>query len=68
MAGSSPAMTTLEERTMTKNTDKQDKEEKLPEAAKPETAKLRPIGLDAGKVVIHDSFFDPLPDGFSGID
>ncbi|MDB5394454.1 MAG: prevent-host-death family protein [Rhodospirillales bacterium] len=26
----------------------------------------RPIGLDEGKVIIHDSFFDPLPDAFSG--
>ncbi len=24
----------------------------------------RPIGLDVGKVIIHDSFFDPLPDDF----
>jgi prevent-host-death family protein len=31
-----------------------------------EIKKPRPIGLDAGKVVIHDSFFDPLPDEFSG--
>jgi prevent-host-death family protein len=22
----------------------------------------RPFGLDKGKVIIHDSFFDPLPD------
>ena len=27
----------------------------------------RQIGLDEGKVVIHDSFFDPLPDEFTGI-
>ncbi len=27
----------------------------------------RPIGLDEGKIVIHDSFFDPLPDEFTGI-
>jgi prevent-host-death family protein len=27
---------------------------------------LRPIGLDAGKVIIHDSFFEPLADEFSG--
>ncbi len=26
----------------------------------------RPIGLDEGKVIIHDSFFDPLPDEFTG--
>jgi antitoxin (DNA-binding transcriptional repressor) of toxin-antitoxin stability system len=26
----------------------------------------RPIGLDVGKVIIHNSFFDPLPDGFLG--
>ena len=53
---------------MSENTSKQDKEANRPEATKPEPAKLRPIGLDAGKVIIHDSFFDPLPDGFSGID
>ena len=29
-------------------------------------AGLRPIGLDAGKVIIHDSFFEPLTDDFSG--
>jgi prevent-host-death family protein len=28
---------------------------------------VRPIGIDEGKVVIHDSFFDPLPDEFTGI-
>jgi prevent-host-death family protein len=27
---------------------------------------FRPIGLDKDKVVIHDSFFDPLPDDFAG--
>ncbi len=27
----------------------------------------RPFGLDAGKVVIHDSFFEPLPDEYPGI-
>jgi prevent-host-death family protein len=24
----------------------------------------RPIGLDIGKVIIHDNFFDPMPDEF----
>ena len=32
-----------------------------------EEKRLRPIGLDEGKVIIHDSFFDPLPDEFTGI-
>jgi prevent-host-death family protein len=32
-----------------------------------EPKKLRPVGLDSGKIVIHDSFFDPLPDEFSGL-
>ncbi len=27
----------------------------------------RLFGLDEGKVTIHDSFFDPLPDEFTGI-
>ena len=50
------------------------KEKKKPEETEaaetkaPEATKLRPIGLDVGKIIIHDSFFDPLPDGFSGID
>jgi hypothetical protein len=52
---------------MTEQTNKPE-EAKRPEATKPDTTKLRPIGLDVGKVVIHDNFFDPLPDGFSGID
>ena len=30
--------------------------------SKPTT--LRPIGLDAGKVIVHYSFFDPMPGGF----
>jgi len=47
---------------------KKPKETKASEAKTPETTKPRPIGLDAGKIVIHDSFFDPLPDGFSGMD
>ena len=32
-----------------------------------EPKRLRRIGLDEGKVIIHDSFFDPLPDEFTGI-
>jgi prevent-host-death family protein len=27
----------------------------------------RQFGLDEGKVIIHESFFDPLPDEFTGI-
>ena len=45
---------------------KDDKEPRLPETDASEILKLRPIGLDDGKVVIHDSFFDPLPDEFCG--
>jgi prevent-host-death family protein len=29
-----------------------------------ETKKLRPIGLDIGKVIMHDNFDDPLPEEF----
>ena len=36
-------------------------------AIEPESKGLRPIGLDEGKIIIHDSFFDPLPDEFTGI-
>jgi hypothetical protein len=47
----------------------QKKDELNPDIPKPEGSeapKLRPIGLDVGKVVIHESFFDPLPDEFCG--
>jgi prevent-host-death family protein len=29
-----------------------------------EAKKLRPIGLDIGKAVMHDNFDDPLPEEF----
>lgn len=29
-----------------------------------EQKRLRPIGLDIGKVVMHDNFDDPLPEEF----
>jgi prevent-host-death family protein len=31
-------------------------------AIEPETRPRRPIGMDRGKIVIHDSFDDPLPE------
>ena len=31
-------------------------------AIEPETRLRRPIGMDRGKVVIHDTFDDPLPE------
>ena len=31
-------------------------------AIEPETRLRRPIGMDRGKIVIHDSFDDPLPE------
>ena len=31
-------------------------------ALEPETRPRRPIGMDRGKIVIHDNFDDPLPD------
>ncbi|MHB8890685.1 MAG: type II toxin-antitoxin system Phd/YefM family antitoxin [Candidatus Limnocylindrales bacterium] len=31
-------------------------------AIEPETRPRRPVGLDRGKVVIHDNFDDPLPE------
>ena len=31
-------------------------------AIEPETRPRRPVGLDRGKVVIHDDFDDPLPE------
>jgi prevent-host-death family protein len=36
-------------------------------AIEPETRPKRPIGMDRGKVVIHDNFDDPLPE-FDGLD
>lgn len=30
----------------------------------PEQKPLRPIGLDVGKVIMHDNFDDPLPEEF----
>ncbi len=40
------------------------KKAKPPKSKGSKSTKLRPIGLDAGKIVIHDSSFDPLPDEF----
>ena len=31
-------------------------------AIEPETRPQRPIGMDRGKIVIHDNFDDPLPE------
>jgi prevent-host-death family protein len=31
-------------------------------ALEPETRPRRPIGMDRGKIVIHDNFDDPLPE------
>ena len=31
-------------------------------AFEPETRPRRPVGLDRGKIVIHDNFDDPLPE------
>jgi len=31
-------------------------------AVEPETRPKRPIGMDKGKIVIHDNFDDPLPE------
>lgn len=36
-------------------------------ALEPETRPRRPIGMDRGRIVIHDNFDDPIPDfDFSG--
>jgi hypothetical protein len=56
----------VRERAMTEKTNKQNDEMGNSKAEKPETRKFRPIGLDVGKVVILDGFFDPLPDEFCG--
>lgn len=38
-------------------------------AIEPETRPRRPIGMDRGKIVIHDDFDDPLPEfDFTGED
>jgi len=31
-------------------------------AVEPETRPMRPIGMDRGRIVIHDNFDDPLPE------
>ena len=31
-------------------------------AIEPETARRRPIGMDKGRIVIHENFDDPLPE------
>jgi hypothetical protein len=49
---------------MIEKTPKQDKETQQPEQKSPDATKLRPIGLDKGKVWISDNFNDPMPDDF----
>ena len=49
---------------MIKKTNKQGDKAKAPEAKISSQAKLRPIGLDRGKVWMRDNFDDPLPDEF----
>jgi len=37
-------------------------------AIEPETRLERPIGMDRGKIVIHDNFDDPLPEFEESLD
>jgi hypothetical protein len=47
-----------------KKTNKQGGKAKAPRPRNSSPAKLRPIGLEKGKVWMRDNFDDPLPDEF----